>query len=104
MNLDDVTVKQDEEAQRFQAIVGGQRALVTYRRSPGHITFLHTEVPPALEGQGLAAKLVRAALAFARAQHLQVIPLCPYVSNFICRYREYQDLVSAEQLQKMLSR
>lgn len=103
MNLDEVTVRHYEEEQRFEAIVDGLRALVTYRRSLGRIAFLHTEVPPPLEGQGLAAKLVRTALEFARGQNLQVVPLCPYVSRFIRRHAEFQDLVSPEQLQKILS-
>jgi len=104
LNLDQVAIKHIEDAQRFEATIGHLRALMTYRRSPGRITFLHTEVPPPLEGQGLAAKLVRAALEFAREQNLKVVPLCPYVSSFIRRHAEFQDLVSAEQLQKMLSR
>jgi uncharacterized protein len=62
------------------------------------------EVPPALEGQGLAAKLVRAALDFAREQNLRVVPVCPYVSSFIRKHGEYPDLVSADQLQKILPR
>jgi len=103
LNLDEITVKHNEDEQRFEAIIDGLRSLVTYRRSPGRIAFLHTEVPPPLEGQGLAAKLVRAALEFAREQHLQVVPLCPYVSSFIRRHAEYQDLVSPDQLQKLLS-
>ena len=103
LNLDDIAVEHKEEAQRFEAYVGDLRALLTYRRSPGRIYFLHTEVPPPLEGQGLAAKLVRAALEFARAQHLQVVPLCPYVADFIRKNSEYQDLVSPEQLQEILS-
>lgn len=103
LNLDQIVVKHIEDEQRFEAMIGNLRALITYRRSPGRITFLHTEVPPPLEGQGLAAKLVRTALKFARSQQLQVVPLCPYVSSFIRRHTEFQDLVSAEQLQKILS-
>jgi uncharacterized protein len=104
LKLDEVAVNHNEEKQRFEAVAGKLRAFVTYRRTPERITLLHTEVPPPLEGKGLAGKLVRAALEFARAHHLQVVPLCPYVSSFIRRHKEYQDLVSAEQLQKMLDR
>ncbi|HXY24929.1 MAG TPA: GNAT family N-acetyltransferase [Candidatus Acidoferrum sp.] len=104
LNLDNIAVKHHEQAQRFEAEIGNMRALVTYRRTPGRITFLHTEVPSPLEGQGLAAKLVRTALDFARAQHLQVVPLCPYVSSFIRKNSEYQDLVPTDQLQKIVSR
>ena len=103
-DLDHATVTNNEEAQRFESNVGKLRALITYRRTTGRIAFLHAEVPPPLQGHGLAAKLARAALDFARDHHLQVLPLCPYVSSFIKKHREYQDLVPAAQLEKILSR
>lgn len=104
LNLDNVTVTHNEEAHRFEATVDGLRSLITYRRSPDRFILLHTEVPPPLEGKGLAAKLTRTALEFARTNHLRVIPLCPYVSSFLRRHREYQDLLSADDLQKIRSR
>lgn len=104
LNLDDVVVTHKEEAQRFEATVDGLRALITYRLLPDRIVFEHTEVPPALERQGLAGKLTRTALDFARAHHLRVVPLCPYVASFIRKHREYEDLVSASDLHKLPSR
>ena len=103
VNLDDVTVTHNQEAQRFELLVDGHLALSTYRRFPGRIVLNHTEVPPPLEGHGLAAKLARFALDFARVSHLRVVPLCPYISNFIRKHPEYQDLVSSEDLEKLLS-
>ena len=103
LNLDDVIVTQNEEAQRFEATVDGLRAVLTYRRFPDHLALLHTEVPGPLQRQGLAAKLTRTALDLARAQHLRVAPICPYVSAFLKKHREYQDLVSSTDLQKIMS-
>jgi predicted GNAT family acetyltransferase len=104
LNLNDVTVIHNEEAHRFEANIGGFRAVITYRRFPDRIVYLHTEVPPPLERQGLAAQLARVALDFARSNHLGVVPLCSYVSSFIRKHPEYQDLVSSDDLQKLLSR
>ncbi len=104
VNLNGVTVTHNEEAHRFEASIGGLRALMTYRRFPGRIVLAHTEVPQPLERQGLAAKLARFALDFARVSHLQVVPLCSYVSNFIRKHPEYQDLVTSDDLRKLLSR
>jgi predicted GNAT family acetyltransferase len=103
-NLDNLTVTHDEEARRFEIHAGGLRALLTYRRFPGRIILDHAEVPKLLEGHGVAARLARFALDFARANHLQVVPLCPYVSSFIRKHPEYQDLVSSDDLQKLRSR
>jgi predicted GNAT family acetyltransferase len=104
LNLEAVTITNNEEAQRFEAQVDGLRSFLTYRRLPDRIVLNHTEVPPPLEGKGLAAKLARAALDFARANHLRVVSLCPYVSVFLRKHVEYHDLVSSGDLQKLLSR
>jgi predicted GNAT family acetyltransferase len=104
VDLNNLAVTHNEEAQRFELLVDGLRALLTYRRFPDRIVIIHTEVPPAFEGHGLAAKLSRAALDFARLNHLRVVPLCPYVSEFIRKHREYQDLVSSDDLRKLLAR
>ncbi len=104
VNLDNVTVTHNEDVQQFELHVDGLRALLTYRRFPDRIVLAHTEVPPPLEGQGVAAKLARFALDFARANRLPVVSLCPYVSSFIRKHTEYQDLVSSDDLQRLLSR
>jgi hypothetical protein len=103
-NLNDVAVINNVEAQRFEARVQNLLSLLTYRRLGNRITFVHTEVPPALERKGLAAKLTRTALDFARAENLQVIPLCPYVANYIRKHPEVQDLLAPADLRNILSR
>jgi predicted GNAT family acetyltransferase len=103
VNLNDLTVTHNEEAQRFELLVDGLRSLLTYRLSPDRIVLVHTEVPEPLESHGLAKRLSSFALDFARAHHLRVVPLCPYISSFIRKHPEYQDLVSSDDLQKLLS-
>ena len=103
LNLDAVAVIHDEEAHRFEATVNGLRSLLSYHLFPDRIVLNHTEVPPPIEGHGMAAKLTHAALDFARANHLRVVPLCPYVADFLRKHREYQDLVSSADLEKLLS-
>lgn len=103
LNLDAISVTHNEAAHRFEAIVDGHLALITYRRLPDRIELLHTEVPPPIERHGIAGKLTRTALDFARANHLRVVPLCPYVSSFLRQHREYHDLLSPGDLQKILS-
>jgi len=102
-NLHDVAVTHNEEARQFEATVDGFRALLAYRLLPDRIVLLHTEVPQPLEKHGLAAKLTSTALDFARAHHLRVVPLCPYVADFLRKHGEYQDLLSAADLQKILA-
>jgi hypothetical protein len=54
---------------------------------------VHSEVPYRLEGRGLAAQVVRAALAYARANRLKVVPACGYVRAYMRRHKESQDLL-----------
>jgi len=104
VSLNDVTVTHNEETHRFEAGIGGLRASITYSRFPGRIAYTHTEVPQPLEGQGMAARLACVALDFARVNDLRVVPLCPNVSSLIRKHPRYQDLVSSDDLQKLLSR
>src|ERR1700682_6244670 len=60
METKDIELVHNQAAQRFEAHVGGQTAFLTYRRFPDRFVLVHTEVPPALEDQGIAGKLVAA--------------------------------------------
>ena len=89
-------VVNNEAEQRFEAHVQGYTAFLAYRRFPDRLVLVHTEVPAPLEGKGIAGKLVARALDLARASHLRVIPLCPYVTVFVRKHPEYHDLLSDE--------
>ena len=69
------------------------QAFAYYRLTPGVITFVHTEVPQALAGQGVGSKLIRGALEMVRAQGLKVVPQCPFVSAYMGKHPEYNDLL-----------
>jgi hypothetical protein len=63
---------------------------------PGVIEFKSTLVPPHLRGQGLGTQLAREALDWARAEGYRVIPLCPFVADFIEQNPEYQELLEQQ--------
>ncbi|HEX3977485.1 MAG TPA: GNAT family N-acetyltransferase [Solirubrobacteraceae bacterium] len=91
----EITVADHPEAARYELTVDGERAgFVTYRQSPGVIAFLHAEVDPARERNGLGSQLVRGALDDARARGLAVRPVCPFVAWYIETHADYQDLVA----------
>jgi uncharacterized protein len=91
----ETAVTDNSAAARYEITVDGRRAgFVTYRTSPGVITFLHAEVDPELEGQGLGSRLVADALDDARSRGLGVRPVCPFVAAFIERNPGYADLVA----------
>jgi len=95
--LDDVPVRDNAAAHRYEARVDGHVAIIAYAREGDRITFLHTIVPPALEGHGLASRMARVALEEAREQHLEVIARCPFVASYIRRHPDYLSLVPEEE-------
>jgi uncharacterized protein len=84
------------EASRYELRLGGGLiGFAAYRRRDGVITFTHTTVDKSQEGHGLGSRLASAVLDDARRQGLEVVPLCPFISAYIERHPEYQDLVPA---------
>ena len=77
MEILNIEVVNNEAEQRFEVHLQGQTAFLAYRRFPDRLVLVHTEVPPALEGKGIAGKLVARALDLARAAHLRdpAVPL-----------------------------
>jgi uncharacterized protein len=95
------TVTDVSDRRRFEIEVDGAvLGFAEYRRRPGVISFTHTEIDPAHEGEGLGTLLVKAALDTARGEGLAVLPYCPFVQGFIDRHREYLDLVPVERRAK----
>ena len=91
------TITDVSERRRYEiAIDGVVVGIAEYRRRPGVISFIHTEVDPSRKGDGLGTMLVKAALDSARAAGLAVLPYCPFVRNFIDRHHDYLDLVPVE--------
>jgi predicted GNAT family acetyltransferase len=86
-------VSHNAARERFELALDGGTALCVYRRQGDALLLTHTEVPPAHEGQGLAAVVVQATLDWARAQGLRVRPLCSYVAAYMRRHPETQDLL-----------
>lgn len=91
------TVTDDRDQQAYVATVDGQTAgVAAYARTPGLVTFTHTEVEDAYEGTGVGGALVRAALDDARARGEKVDPQCSFVAGWMDRHEDYRDLLQAE--------
>jgi predicted GNAT family acetyltransferase len=88
-------VRDNKAQHRFEMNAGGEMAVINYRLAPGVITFTHTEVPAALWGQGVGSRLVRGALEAARADGLKVVPRCSFISAYLRKHPEFNDLVQS---------
>ena len=89
-----IDVRHEPGSNRVVAIVDGSQAVLDYQRGDGVISLVHTGVPAAIGGRGVAAALVRAALDHARAAGLKVVPACSYVAAYLKRHPLDADLIA----------
>jgi uncharacterized protein len=86
-------IRHDTRAQQFRIDEGASAAVLQYRRTGPRITFLHTFVPEEMRGRGVAQQLAHAGLEHAKAESLEVEPLCTFVQSYLKQHPEYQTLV-----------
>ena len=86
-------VSDNESESRFELEAEGETAFAVYRRQGRLITFTHTVVPEALEGQGIGKRLVAGALSQVRGDGMKVVPACSFVRYYIDTHPEEQDLL-----------
>jgi uncharacterized protein len=92
--VQEARVVDNPEQSRYEIHLGEERVgLSAYIVRPTRLIFTHTEVDEAVEGQGLGSKLARGALDDVRSRGLRITPRCPFISAYIKRHPEYQDLV-----------
>ena len=93
MPANSLNVTHNTDKNRFEAQSDSLTAELVYRLNGNVILFLHTGVPPALEGRGIGSLLVKTGLQYAREKNLKVQSLCWFVSGYIERHPEFQNLV-----------
>jgi predicted GNAT family acetyltransferase len=91
-NVESTEVLNNTGAQRFELHAGQAMARLDYHIENHTMILVHTEVPPELAGGGVGAKLVKAALEYARDSGLKVAPRCPFTAAYIRRNPQYQAL------------
>ena len=94
---DDVRVGDNPSRLQYELLVDGEPAgLIRYRRLPDALALVHTEIEPSFEGHGLGTRLIEGALADIRERGLHVVPICPFVREYLERHPEDHDLVVAD--------
>lgn len=90
----EVTTKNNESEDRFEAYVDGKLAgFSAYDLTGAGLLILHTEVDDAYEGQGVGSSLVRQMLDQLRQREgVRVTASCPFVRSWLRKHPDYQDL------------
>jgi predicted GNAT family acetyltransferase len=82
-------IRHDSENSRFETRRDGCTAEVEYRLKDGELDIIHTYVPKSIEGQGIAAALVKAAYDYALANDLKPCATCAYAVVWLKRHPSY---------------
>ena len=67
---------------------------MTYTREGSQATIQHTRVDDSLRGQGVARRLVDAAVAWARETGTRVVTVCPYARSVFDKDASIRDVLA----------
>lgn len=87
-------VRDNPEQSRYDVFVGDELAgYADYELHGEEISFPHTVTLPTFGGQGVASRLIGAALDDARCRSLSVLPYCSFVRDYLAKHPDQLDLV-----------
>ncbi|MFM9946114.1 MAG: GNAT family N-acetyltransferase [Bacteroidia bacterium] len=81
------------EKLRFELKIDEDFAIIEYRWHKGDIVFMHTFVPEAGQGRGIAGKMAKVALEYVRDNNLKMKLYCPYMASYVERKPEYKEFI-----------
>jgi uncharacterized protein len=96
LNIENLKVTHNEAENRFETWIEGQLSKLDYNAHDSTIVMTHVGVYPGHRGQGIAGKLTKAGLDYAREKNLRVIPMCSYVAAYIRDHPEYANLMKPQ--------
>lgn len=87
-------VTDNKDRSRYELVIDDHTAFAAYEIAGDVITFTHTVVPGELRGQGVASRLISAALADVRARGMKLVAQCPFVAAYIEKHPQERDLIA----------
>jgi len=89
----DIRVVDRPERERFELWVDKNLAgFIQYQREGDQLRLIHTEIASLFQGRGLGQHLVGSALDEVRRNGMWVLPLCPFIVEYLKSHPEYGDL------------
>ncbi len=96
IDLNALEIMNNETERRFEVTIDGYLSKLDYIRDGKNFVITHVGVHPELRGQGVAGKITQAALEYAKANSLRVIPMCSYAASYIHRNPQYAELTKQQ--------
>ena len=94
--MSEVTITRhgNDQSGEYRAHLGSETAIgrLTWVQRKGARVAEHTLVPAEIGGRGVAARLVEALVADARANGFKIVPQCTYVAAQFGRHPEWASL------------
>jgi predicted GNAT family acetyltransferase len=96
VDLEKLKITHNPANNRFEVWIDGQLSKLDYIQDAKNFVITHVGVYPEHRGQGVAAKIVDAALGYAKENALRVIPMCSYAAAYIRRNPQYIELTEQD--------
>ena len=90
--MNDIAIHHDRVRHLFETEVDGRVGYLEYALEGGTMAIVHTIVPDAIGGRGIAGRLVQAAVDHAQAEGLKIDPRCAYADAWMRRHPQYAGL------------
>lgn len=92
MSYENNTLHVNTTEHAFEMDVEGYKAIINYKQNGKKVYLIHTEVPPEMEGKGVASSLVEKTLQYLDEHQLRLVPLCAFVQSFLQKHPEWKRL------------
>ncbi len=96
VDLEKLVVTRNEKENTFETWIDGHLCKLDYMQDGNNFVIEHVGVYPEYRGQGIAGKIMEAALEYARQNSLRVVPMCSYAVYYIRKNPQYLELTSQE--------
>jgi len=91
----EITQQNDEKRGIFKAIEEDKQVgEMTYTwAGPTKFIIDHTDVNPEFKGKNVGKQLVMKAVEYAKANHLKIMPLCPFAKSVFDKNEDIRDVL-----------
>lgn len=99
-----IDIVDEREDGHYAAYLNGRRVgFATWVKVKETVILPHAEVDPSMRGQGIGSLLARRVFDDARAEHLLVLPRCPFMKRWADLHPDYRDIVRSPKPGEMVA-